>query len=330
MGSIVSALTGSGSSKAASAQAGAASNAKAANQASLLAQLRLGQQALDVQQDMFLTATGYMAPYRDAGTVALARYESLLYGIPINQTASYNSAQSERNRSYEAATSNYNSSGLPADAIPYTPNYKSHPEIPRASYYLTGDKVYMVDGDQVYETERGPANWYNNFRPVEKGPAPEMSTDPFAGMDVSQAFDFTATPSYQFRLSEGEKALERSAAARSGVLSGAQVKALMKYGQDMATQEFDNVLNRLAGLIDTGFNAASGSANTAMTNASAQTGILNNMANAHAGAGQTAASLETQIGAAKASGYLGQQAAGTSILNNAAQMFGATKGFGLF
>ena len=54
----------------------------------------------------------------------------------------------------------------------------------------------------------------------------------------------TTDPGYGFRLSEGLKALERSAAARGGLLSGGTGKALTRYGQEMASQEYGNAYNR--------------------------------------------------------------------------------------
>jgi len=55
---------------------------------------------------------------------------------------------------------------------------------------------------------------------------------------------FQADPGYAFRLSEGQKALERSAAARGGLLSGATGKALTRFGQEMGSQEYTNAFNR--------------------------------------------------------------------------------------
>ena len=55
---------------------------------------------------------------------------------------------------------------------------------------------------------------------------------------------FQADPGYAFRLSEGMKALERSAAARGGLLSGATLKGVQRYGQDLASQEYTNAFNR--------------------------------------------------------------------------------------
>lgn len=54
----------------------------------------------------------------------------------------------------------------------------------------------------------------------------------------------TADPGYAFRLSEGQKALDRSAAARGGLVSGGALKAAQRFGQDMASQEYTNAFNR--------------------------------------------------------------------------------------
>jgi hypothetical protein len=56
--------------------------------------------------------------------------------------------------------------------------------------------------------------------------------------------DFQQDPGYAFRLSEGQKALDRSAAARGGLISGGALKAASRYGQDMGSQEYQNAFNR--------------------------------------------------------------------------------------
>jgi len=63
-------------------------------------------------------------------------------------------------------------------------------------------------------------------------------------------------PGYAFRLSEGQKALDRSAAARGGLISGGAMKAAQRYGQEMGSQEFQNAYNRLAGIAQLGPSAA--------------------------------------------------------------------------
>jgi hypothetical protein len=65
-------------------------------------------------------------------------------------------------------------------------------------------------------------------------------TREFSPEDLARGQD----PGYAFRMSEGMKALERSAASRGGLLSGATMKGIQRYGQDMASQEYQNAFNR--------------------------------------------------------------------------------------
>ena len=93
------------------------------------------------------------------------------------------------------------------------------------------------------------------------------------GRDFSMS-DFQVDPGYAFRLSEGQQALDRSAAARSGTQSGAALKAAARYGQDMGSQEYGNAYSRyqtnrsnqlapLGSLITTGANASTNNATQA-------------------------------------------------------------------
>lgn len=104
-------------------------------------------------------------------------------------------------------------------------------------------------------------------------------------------------PSYQFRLGEGLKALDRQAAARGGLISGGALKAAQRYGQDFASTEFGNAYNRLAGLAGVGQTA---------------TGAMSNAAGTY---GANAGNLMTSAGAARASGYVGGANALTGGLN---------------
>ena len=68
--------------------------------------------------------------------------------------------------------------------------------------------------------------------------------DPASAMRNFGASDFQADPGYAFRLSEGMKALDRTAASRGGLLSGATLKGAQRYGSDLASQEYQNAFNR--------------------------------------------------------------------------------------
>lgn len=56
--------------------------------------------------------------------------------------------------------------------------------------------------------------------------------------------ELTTDPSYQFRLNEGLKTLDRQAAARGGLISGGALKAAQSFGQKEASQEYQNAYNR--------------------------------------------------------------------------------------
>jgi len=51
-------------------------------------------------------------------------------------------------------------------------------------------------------------------------------------------------PGYAFRMAEGLKGLERSAAARGGLLSGSTLKGISRYSQGLASDEYQNAFNR--------------------------------------------------------------------------------------
>lgn len=70
--------------------------------------------------------------------------------------------------------------------------------------------------------------------------------------------DFNADPGYAFRLSEGQKALDRQSAARGGLISGSALKAAQRYGQEMGTQDYGRALQDFYGRQEVARNAAAG------------------------------------------------------------------------
>jgi hypothetical protein len=79
-------------------------------------------------------------------------------------------------------------------------------------------------------------------------------SDPALGENALAAF--RNSPDYQFALKEGIGALDNSAAAKGGLLSGNQLRAVTEYGSGLATQNLTNYLSRLGGLSTQGQNAA--------------------------------------------------------------------------
>ena len=94
-----------------------------------------------------------------------------------------------------------------------------------------------------------------------------------AAGDQAAAFGrFQTSPGYQFRLQQGVNALDRSAAARGMVLSGAQGKALTDYGQGVASNEYGNYIGGLNTMSGRGAQGVTGIAgiDASLTNAGNQ------------------------------------------------------------
>jgi hypothetical protein len=118
---------------------------------------------------------------------------------------------------------------------------------------------------------------------------------------------FQQDPGYAFRLKEGQQALDRSAAARGGLISGGALKAAQRYGQEMGSQEYMNAFNRYQTERAARLNPLQ-----------SLTGMAQTTANTLGTAGQNmATNVGEAIGsgaAARASGYVGGANALTSGL----------------
>ena len=69
----------------------------------------------------------------------------------------------------------------------------------------------------------------------------------YQGLAPYQSFgmaQFQTDPGYNFRMSEGIKALERSASARGLLQSGGTLKGITQFGQNLASQEYENAFTR--------------------------------------------------------------------------------------
>lgn len=274
----------------------AANTAANAQTAAANMQLQLGRE----NRDIGLTLD---APFRQAGYTALAGLMDMA-GL---------------------SRQNFGAAGVPAPTDPasivngYLPDGKTY--IPAKPKEFLGDdkswqKLYTTYIGDKEAFRSGKGKYYSNPSSVvggtdEKGlygrsgkswgaimeklygqttgaNAP-FNTDKLGVPDLSgiPKFDFKTDPGYQFRIDEGMKALQNSAAARGGLLSGGFAQNAMQFGQSMASQEYGNVFNRLASI--------SGIATTPNT-----TPGMNNQAQLGAGAAQNVAGA----GASRASGYL--------------------------
>jgi hypothetical protein len=119
-------------------------------------------------------------------------------------------------------------------------------------------------------------------------------------------------PGFQFRMAEGQKALERSAAARGGLNSGGFMKGLARYSQGVASDEYQNAWARNESGLTNRFNRLASLAGVGQ--AAAQS--LGGMGSQHAG---NMGNLYGAIGNAQAAGAIGT---GNAIGNTLGQVAG--------
>jgi hypothetical protein len=137
---------------------------------------------------------------------------------------------------------------------------------------------------------------------------------------------FQKDPGYDFRMQEGQKALERSASARGGLLGGGTLKALTQYGQDYASNEYGNAYNRfnqdrdqrygkLMDLVGTGQNAANQTGAAGQNYAQSYGQNVMGGANALAAANNMGAQILAQ-GAGQAMGAYGMKSSDRRLKKN--------------
>ena len=125
---------------------------------------------------------------------------------------------------------------------------------------------------------------------------------------------FQQDPGYAFRQAEGMKALERSAAARGGLLSGSTLKGVQRFGQDLASQEYQNAFNRYQVERAARLNPLQSLMGSGQSAANVTTGAAGTM-------GQNVAANQMAAGQARASGYVGVGNALSGIANSIGQGF---------
>lgn len=123
-------------------------------------------------------------------------------------------------------------------------------------------------------------------------------------------------PGYQFRLQQGQQGINNAMAARGMGNSGAALKALAGYNQNMASQEYGNVYNReasrLGALAGMGQDAA------------------NNIASAHGSWGANTSNNHMGLGNAAAAAHIGKANQTGALVDNLFSLAGSKKSDALF
>lgn len=161
------------------------------------------------------------------------------------------------------------------------------------------------------------------FTPVN---APATGSAAHSGQygELSKKFslsDFNADPGYQFRMDEGLKGVQSSAAARGGLLNGGTLKALTKYGQDFASNEYGNAYNRFNNDQSTRFNRLSTIAGLGQT-------ANNTLANAGSNYANNVSNNQLAVGNANAASAIATGNAVSNGVNNVTSYYTMKNLFG--
>ncbi len=115
------------------------------------------------------------------------------------------------------------------------------------AFYGPGSEVARA---KAYQTANPPQTTPTGYQTMPGGsPAAAGSTGVAEDLSWQTGWGdwadrYKASPYYNFLLGEGTKAIERGAAARGKLISGAENKALLEYGQGMASTDYDKWLSR--------------------------------------------------------------------------------------
>lgn len=274
---------------AANSQANAAKDAASAQQ-------QAANQATQLQREQYYDQRALLAPSITAGSEARAR-QMLMEGYSPDEVKSYLSS----------TASAVNSGG--ANSVMSDADLRArYPSLYRD----------FSGGDTVYGTRYNNFTDYLNASGVSTNNPNPSSANPAGGAGGGGNYDWVdnyqyapSSPSYQFRLDQGSRALQRSAAANGNLFSGQTGQALQDYGQNIASTEFENDYRRLGQLAGDGTDA---------------TGTTVNVAGQY---GNNAASNALAAGNARASGYTGAgNAWGDFWSNTVPGAIGTTYGIG--
>lgn len=253
--------------------------------------------ASGMAQDQYLQTRADLEPYRRTGGQANNRLAQLL-GLDSNMEGAYTPKTAAQLRS-ELIGSYTTNGGAPKEG---DPGYVPGDYVMRNGQWGT----WLNQGDQSpywYAPGGGTAGGVNEAalqaeidrQLAAQGPATSGTPVDDFGMLLKKytGQDLVNDPGYQFRQSEGQKGVERSAAGRGGLFSGQAGKEMQRFSQGLASTEFGNAFNRdqaykgqvygmLSGTSSAGQNAAN-MTGTAGANAAAQSGnYLTQGANAEA------------------------------------------------
>ena len=282
--------------------------AAASNKASK-AQAKSASDATELQREQFEKQVELQEPFRQGGVAANNKLMSLL-GLkgPQNKLANGKDALTA-DQLREELRSNYSKQGT----VAASPIYGHGEEGSLIVSPGSGGTDASVD-DAALEAAVQARLTTQQQELAAAGSAAENDPEFGSLMRDFSMKDFQEDPGYQFRLAEGQRGLEKSAAARGGLLSGRAAKDMEAYSQGMGAQEWGNAFSRFQINRSNKLNPLQAMAGQGQSSTNVLTSAAQNFGN------QASANI-TGAGNARASGYLNQGNALQNAINGGVSAF---------
>lgn len=348
---MVAAAVGVGS--AVAGVAGSAMSSSAAGNASS-AQQRAAQQANDLERELYEKNTANFQPYLDAGNAGL---QQLLFRMGLGSgsgSGAFKTADQLREELLPQYTSQRSAGNnpIPLSDLPSAIRQQSglrwdyNPKENRWGYVFGrysggGDGNTSYEGDEWYYPDSstaggGVVDEAGLTAAIQQRLAEQdaQKSNPLFGSLLTtykeykpfSMADFQVDPGYQFRLDQGNKALQNMAAATGNLNSGRALKDAMNFSSGLASQEYGNAYNRYNNDYITGYNTFNTNQNNIYNKLAALAGMGQSSASSLAGVSQN---YGAQVGNnlaqganASAAGTVGQANAWNQGIGSAANALG--------
>lgn len=319
---IVGAAVVGAAASSSSADASAGASKKAARAAADSAKYQT-----DVQKEIFDQQREDQGPWRDVGASAVNEL-AVLMGLPPASSGykTYDEWYEELKPYYETTTTKVE------DPVPITQETRDADGM--LTLARTIDPNYGRPTSEYKSLDQEALRLAVEAKMREQQAALDrMKSSPNFGQ-LRREFDmnaFTADPGYAFRQAEGQKAIDRQAAARGGLISGGALKATQRFGQELASQEYGNAYGRFMNNQEQLFNRLSGLAGTGQVANDSLGQAGRNYANAVSNISSNNATMQGNAllagASARSSGYQGVANAFSNAVQNwptQQQSFGTT------
>lgn len=193
-----------------------------------------------IARDAFKRGSKNLQPYADIGRTQIAPYQQAIGAYEAAMPGYFDQYQN-----YLNAVGQYGQQGIGgvnaamADYQSILPNYQA-----AMDRYGKATDQYQ----QTFEDYRNAIPRMTREYGME-----DYKNSPLYTPMVNNLAELQATPGYQFQLQQGQQALGQSAAARGGLLSGAQQKAAQGFAQKQAATGFQDAWNRAQQAYQTAF-----------------------------------------------------------------------------